>query len=74
MFNGEATNINFIVFGLSDRDKNPRSTTLEASTLIITAPMQFTSVCRIVEVKSDSRENKINYQYVMAGKGKFLMS
>jgi ribosome biogenesis SPOUT family RNA methylase Rps3 len=37
----EATNNNFIVFGLIDRDSNPRSTTLKVSTLIITTLMQI---------------------------------
>jgi hypothetical protein len=38
MLSGEATNTNFIVFGLT---VIPQSTTLEASTLTITQPMRF---------------------------------
>ena len=42
MLSGEATNSNFIGFGL-----NPQYTALEASTLTITPPMRFASICRI---------------------------
>ena len=41
MLSGEATNTNFIVFGLTRQGSNPRSTILETSTLIIMPRMQF---------------------------------
>ena len=41
MLSGEATNTNFIVFGLARSANEPRSTTLEVSTLTITSPMQL---------------------------------
>ena len=41
MLSEEATNINFIVFGLPDQDSNPRSTALEESTLTITPIFQL---------------------------------
>ena len=40
MLSGEETNTNFIGFGLTDQGSNPRSTTLQASTLTITPLMK----------------------------------
>jgi len=44
VLSGEATNINFIVFGLTRTVINLRSTALEASTLTITPPVRFITV------------------------------
>ena len=41
MLRGEATNTNFIVFGLTQPGLKPRSTALEMSTLTIISMMQF---------------------------------
>jgi hypothetical protein len=41
MLSGEATNTNFIVFGLTRTGSNPRSTTVESSTLTFTPSMRL---------------------------------
>ena len=44
MLSGEATNTNFIVFGLIRSGLNPGSTALEVSTLIITPLMMVKKI------------------------------
>jgi hypothetical protein len=50
----EATNTNVIVFVWPDRGSNPRSTTLKASTVTMTPPVQFTKLDSLNYIKSTS--------------------
>ena len=47
----EATNINYIVFGLTDQNLNPRSTTVEESMLPNVVAKSYTKLYKILTLK-----------------------
>ena len=55
MLSGESTNINFIVCGLTPSGLEPTIYALEASTLTVMPPMQFSFYLESVAAKKETK-------------------
>ena len=67
MLSGEATNSNAIVFGLTDRGSNTRSTALEANVLTITPSKRLTHVWPLFCAWHLTRSSAVFYNHHLRG-------